>query len=79
MYRSFRLPESTGFVSLCGYRYAFAVANRYEADSGCLRKADESGETVLHLVATRWHEVVEDVDKSGVGGVGAGDLCEVVR
>jgi hypothetical protein len=76
MYRSFQLAESTRFVSLCGYRYAIAAANRYEADSGCLRKADESRETVLHLVAIRWHEVVEDVDKSGVG---AGDLCEVVR
>lgn len=40
---------------------------------------DESGETALHLVAMRWHEAVEDVDKGGVGGVEVGDLCEVVR
>jgi len=68
-----------GFVSLCGHRYVFAAANRHEAERGRLEKADESGETALHLVATRWHVAVEDVDEGGVGGVGVGDLCEVVR
>ena len=83
MYCSFQLPESTGFVPLCEHRYAFSAANRRETDSGCLRKADltmqdESGETVLHPVAMRWHEAVEDVDKDGVGGVEVGDLYEEV-
>jgi hypothetical protein len=77
-------PRAPGRFILDGHRYVFAATNRHETDSCCLIKADltiqdESGETALHLAATRRHEAVEDVDKGGVGEVGVGDLCEVVR
>jgi hypothetical protein len=82
MHCSFQLPESMGFVSLCGHRPAFAAANRQETDSGCVRKADlmmqdESGQST----APGRHEVAQSsrIDKGGVGGVEVGDLCEVVR